>query len=67
MSLYSGESVGENIMVTNADLARGVEEQKEKNRLLEEAMSEIRDKLQEVADHRTHGPWARIKARKLLI
>lgn len=52
MSLYSGESIGENIMVTNVELAREVEEQKEKNRLLEDAMSEIRNKLQEVVDQR---------------
>lgn len=56
MSLYSGESVGESIMVTNAELAREVEEKKEKNKPLEEAMSEIRDKLQEVVDQSSHGP-----------
>lgn len=45
MSLYTSESVGESRMVTNAELAREVEEKKEKNRLLKEAMSKIRDKL----------------------
>lgn len=41
MSVTTGELVGESSMVTNAELAKEVDEQKEKNRLFEEALAEV--------------------------
>ena len=42
------ESVGESMMVTNVQLAKEVDEQKERNRLLEEALEEVKQKLDAV-------------------
>ena len=43
------ESVGESNMVTNVELAKEVNEQKERNRLLEETLELMRKRLDEVA------------------
>ena len=43
------ESVGESMMVTNVQLAKEVDEQKKRNRLLEEALEEVKQKLDAVA------------------
>jgi hypothetical protein len=45
----TGELVGEITMVTNVELAKEVTEQKEKNRLLEETLEAMRQRLDEVA------------------
>ena len=50
MSDFGSESVGETTMVTNAELAKEVTEQREKNRLLEEALEAMKDKLDEVVE-----------------
>lgn len=42
------ESVGETIMVTNAELAKEMGKKKERNRILEEALEEMKTKLEEV-------------------
>ena len=42
------ESVGESMMVTNVQLAKEVDEQKERNWLLEEALEEVKQKLDAV-------------------
>ena len=39
------QSVGEYMMVNNVELAKEVNEQKERNRLLEEALEEVKQKL----------------------
>ena len=38
----TAESVGESMMVTNVEIAKEVNEQKERNRLLEEALEEVK-------------------------
>ena len=42
------ESVGESMMVTNVELAKEVNEQKKRNWLLEEALEEVKQKLDAV-------------------
>ena len=44
------ESIGESTMVTNMELAKEIGEQKEKKRLLEEALKEMKLKLEEIVD-----------------
>jgi len=44
------ESVGESMMVTNVELAREVDEQRQRNQLLEEALEEVKQKLDAVAE-----------------
>ena len=43
------KSVGESMMVTNVQLAKEVNEKKERNWLLEEALEEVKQKLDVVA------------------
>lgn len=50
MFAATGESVGESSMVTNVELAKEVDEKREKNRLLEVALQEVKTKLDEVFD-----------------
>ena len=45
MSAATGESVGETSMVTNVELAKEVDEQREKNIVLEESLVEVKMKL----------------------
>ena len=44
------ESVGESMMVINVQLAKEVDEQKERNWLLEEELEEVKQKLDAVAE-----------------
>ena len=50
MSDLEGESVGLSTMVTNAELAKDLTEQREKNSLLEHTLEAMRQKLEEVAE-----------------
>lgn len=50
MFVATRESVGELRMMTNAELTKEVDEKKEKNRILEEALEEAKLKLDAIVD-----------------
>jgi hypothetical protein len=50
MSKAIEESVGESMMVTNVELVKEVDEQRQRNQLLEEALEEVKNKLDAVVE-----------------
>lgn len=50
MSAATGESVHETSIVSNEELDKEVDDKKEKNRLLQVALEEVKTKLEEVVD-----------------
>ena len=50
MSIAIGEMVGESSIVTNEKLAKEVGEKKEKNKLFEEALEEMKSKMEELTE-----------------
>ena len=70
MSLYNEELVGKEKMVTNVELYKEMKEKKERNRLLEEALEEMKKKFEDFFEATSR--WTRkekllIKVRKILM
>ena len=59
------ESIGESTMVKNVELAKEMGEKKEKHRLFEEALKEMKLTVKEVADaaKKKEGEWSKDKGK----